>query len=186
MRGTLFQLLVLFVTSWTGVRGGSGTRRLRGEQSDGYDRSKLHAAGFGRSHFNHRQTPAVAGIYRGEYKINVFPYFFKSDKGTLAIVVSDASLARMTLGKAVAMIGTATSGKYGKRRQINATATPVGANHGILKLCFVAGRRKMTFEPSYHFVNNARSRRRLNSHEKNYCSARRRPHDRARGISQDA
>ena len=33
------------------------------------------------------------GIYAGEYKIKVFPYFFKNDKGRLAILVSDAALA---------------------------------------------------------------------------------------------
>ena len=100
----------------------------------------------------------VGGIYRGEYKINVSPYFFKNEKGTLAIVVSDASLARMTLGKASAIIGTATpSGKAGKHRQIDATATPVDTNHGMLKLRFMAGEREMIFEPAYHFVNNTAS-----------------------------
>ena len=33
------------------------------------------------------------GTYAGDYKLKVFPYFLKNDKGRLAIVVSDAALA---------------------------------------------------------------------------------------------
>jgi hypothetical protein len=93
------------------------------------------------------------GVYSGNYKLNVFPYFFKNEKGTLAIVVSNESLAEVNLGKIVAIIGTATtSGKGGKSRHIDATATPVDINHGTLKLWFTSGDKKMIFEPAYHFV----------------------------------
>ena len=55
------------------------------------------------------------GVYAGDYKLKVFPYFFKNEKGRLAIVVSDASLAKAGQGKVVAITGTATtSGKGGK------------------------------------------------------------------------
>ena len=65
------------------------------------------------------------GVYTGDYKIKVFPYFFKNENGRLAIVVSDASLAAVNQGKVVAITGTATtSGKGGKSRTIEATATP--------------------------------------------------------------
>ena len=39
------------------------------------------------------------GVYSGDYKIKVSPYFFKHEKGRLAIVVSDESLAGINLGK---------------------------------------------------------------------------------------
>src|ERR1035438_6386185 len=84
----------------------------------------------------------VNGVYTGDYKIKVFPYFLKNEKGRLAIVVSDKSLAAVT------------SGKGGKSRPIEATATPVDNNRGKLKLWFTAGDRKMIFEPAYHFVGN--------------------------------
>ena len=49
--------------------------------------------------------------------------------------------------------GTATtSGKGGSSRPIEATATPADINHGNLKLWFMAGDRKMIFEPAYHFA----------------------------------
>jgi hypothetical protein len=95
----------------------------------------------------------VDGVYSGDYKMKVSPYFFKNEKGRLAIVVSDESLAEIAHGKAAAIIGTATtSGLGGETRHIDATATPVDINHGTLKLWFAAGDRKMIFEPAYHFA----------------------------------
>ena len=95
------------------------------------------------------------GVYAGDYKLKVFPWFFKSEKGRLAILVSDASLAEASQGRVVAITGTATtSGENGKCRPIAAIATPVDMNHGTLKLWFTAGSRKMIFEPAYHFAKN--------------------------------
>ncbi|MGD0813102.1 MAG: hypothetical protein ABSA83_05820 [Verrucomicrobiota bacterium] len=95
----------------------------------------------------------VDGIYSGDYKIRLSPYFFKKERGRLAIVVSDGSLARLNLGKVTAIIGTATtSGKSGASRRIDAMATPADVNRGTLKLWFAAGERKMIFEPAYHFA----------------------------------
>jgi hypothetical protein len=93
------------------------------------------------------------GVYAGDYKLKVFPYFSKNEKGRLAIIVSDKSLAEASQGKVVAITGTATmSGKGGKSRPIAATATPTDINGGKLKLWFTAGDRKMIFEPAYHFA----------------------------------
>ena len=95
----------------------------------------------------------VDGVYSGNYKIKVSPYFFKSEKGRLAIVVSDQSLARLDLGKVTAIMGTATTGgKGGGSRHIDAMATPADINRGALKLWFRAGERDMIFEPAYHFA----------------------------------
>jgi hypothetical protein len=93
------------------------------------------------------------GVYTGGYKIKIFPYFLKNEKGTLAIVVSDESLAKLNRGELAAITGTATtSGEGGSSRHIDATATPININHGTLKLWFMAGNRKMIFEPAYHFA----------------------------------
>ena len=96
------------------------------------------------------------GVYSGDYKIKVYPYFFKNEKGRLAIVVSDKSLAGINQGNVEAIIGTATtSGKGGRSRHIDATATPADIDRGTLKLWFTtAGNRKMIFEPAYHFAGN--------------------------------
>jgi hypothetical protein len=101
------------------------------------------------------QLQRANGVYTGDYQLKVFPYFLKSETGRLAIVVSDESLAAANQGKVVAITGTATtSGKDGKRRSITATATPADIHHGRLKLWFMAGDRKMIFEPAYHFAGN--------------------------------
>jgi hypothetical protein len=96
------------------------------------------------------------GVYSGDYKIKVFPYFLKNEKGRLAIVVSDELLAEINQGKVAAIVGTATTttpGKGGQTRHIDATATPADMNRGTLKLWFTtAGNRKMIFEPAYHFA----------------------------------
>jgi hypothetical protein len=93
------------------------------------------------------------GVYAGDYKLKVFPYFLKNEKGRLAIVVSDESLAEINRGKVAAITGTATTtGKGGRSRQIDATATPADINHGTLKVWFMAGDWKMIFEPAYHFA----------------------------------
>jgi hypothetical protein len=93
------------------------------------------------------------GIYSGDYKIDVSPYFFKSEKGKLAIIVSDDSMAKVSGGKVAAITGTATTnGKGGATRHIDATATPANQDQGKLKLWFLAGDRKMIFEPAYHFA----------------------------------
>jgi hypothetical protein len=96
------------------------------------------------------------GVYSGDYKLKVFPWFLKNEKGRLAIVVSDESLAEINQGKVATIVGTATtttSGKGGRTRHIDATATPADINRGTLKLWFTtAGNRKMIFEPAYHFA----------------------------------
>jgi hypothetical protein len=91
------------------------------------------------------------GVYSGDYKIRVSPYFWKNEKGRLAIVVSDETLAKINQGKAATIIGTATtSGKGGMSRHIDATATPANIDRGTLKLWFASGDRIMIFEPAYH------------------------------------
>ncbi|HTI99577.1 MAG TPA: hypothetical protein VL527_11900 [Dongiaceae bacterium] len=95
-----------------------------------------------------------AGVYSGDYRIKVFPYFFKNEKGRLAIMVSDEALARVRRGEAVTITGTATTaGKNGKTRHIEARVTPDQGDHGTLRLWFMAGDRKMIFEPAYRLAN---------------------------------
>ena len=93
------------------------------------------------------------GIYTGGYRITVSPYFFKNEKGRLNIVVSDESMTKLNQGKTAAITGTATtSGKDGETRHIDATATPVNNDRGVLKLWLMSVNRKMIFQPAYHFA----------------------------------
>ena len=49
------------------------------------------------------------GVYAGDYKVKVFPYFLKSENGRLAITVSDDALAKVNQGKVTAITGLATT-----------------------------------------------------------------------------
>ena len=97
----------------------------------------------------------VDGVFVGSYKVSVSPYFFKNEKGKLAIIVSDESMAKINHGKVATIIGTATTnGKGGITRHVDATATPASINRGMIKLWFMAGDRAMVFQPAYHFTIN--------------------------------
>jgi hypothetical protein len=93
------------------------------------------------------------GVYVGDFKVKVFPYFFKSDRGRLAINVPDKALAAMIQGKTVAITGTSTSTKNGTVRHIEITATPKDRNHGTVSLWFMVGDEKMIFTPAYYFAD---------------------------------
>ena len=98
------------------------------------------------------------GVYAGNYKLKVFPNFWKNKNGRLAIAVSDASLAEINQGKVTAITGTATaSGKNGKCRHVDATVTPADRDHGTLKVWFVAEDKKMVFAPAYRLVEKGTS-----------------------------
>lgn len=89
-------------------------------------------------------------IYAGDYQMKVSPYFFKSEKGRLAINVPDATLALVTNLRPAEITGTATTkGEGSEPRRIDATATPTNHHQGNLKLWFVSGDRKMVFHTSY-------------------------------------
>ncbi len=92
-------------------------------------------------------------VYGGDFQMKVAPWFFKSEKGKLAIVVTDESIAKAARGLTVEIKGTATAdGKKKALRQIDAVATPVDSNHGALKLWFTVDERKMVFETAYRFL----------------------------------
>jgi hypothetical protein len=147
-------LLVLLVAGWGDTQAAPvSTNSAPGDRILMIDPSSMPVAA-GRATLIIGALQRVDGVYAGDYKIKVFPYFLKNEKGRLAIVVSDESLAGINQGKVEAIIGTATtSGKDGRSRHIDATATPADLNRGTLKLWFTtAGNRKMVFEPAYHFA----------------------------------
>ena len=94
-------------------------------------------------------------LYVGDFKVKIFPYFFKNDWGRLAINVTDQALAAMNQGQPVAITGTSTSGKNGIVRHVEIMAIPKGRDHGTVNLWFMAGGQKMIFNPSYHYAGKA-------------------------------
>ncbi len=95
------------------------------------------------------------GVYVGDFRVKVFPYFFKSDWGRLAINVPDKEMAAVNQGKTTAITGTSTSTKNGVVRRIGITAMPKDGDHGTVSLWFIVGDQKMIFNPAYHFASSA-------------------------------
>jgi len=94
------------------------------------------------------------GVYVGDFKVKVFPYFFKSDRGSLAINVPDQTLTAIHQGKTVAITGTSTSAKNGKVRHVEIRALPKDNDQGTVCLWFMVGDQKMFFTSTYHFAGN--------------------------------
>jgi hypothetical protein len=151
----LFVLLTLLAAGWSAAFGAPvSTNFAAAERILMIDSSSMPVTA-GKATLIIGKLQRTNGVYAGDYKLKVFPYFLKNEKGRLAIIVSDKSLAEASQGKVVAITGTATtSGKGGKSRHIDATATPTDSNGGRLKLWFITDDRKMIFEPAYHLVGN--------------------------------
>ncbi|HEY6229602.1 MAG TPA: hypothetical protein VI282_20945 [Verrucomicrobiae bacterium] len=96
----------------------------------------------------------IKDMFEGEFDMKVAPYFFKNDKGKLAIIVSDEAMAKVSAGSTVDITGTATTkaGKSSVVRHIIAEATPLDAQHGMLKVWLTVDERELVFQTKYWFV----------------------------------
>jgi hypothetical protein len=118
------------------------------------DQSSMNVAG-GKATLKIGALRRTNEVFGGPFEMKVTPYFFKNDKGMLAIVIPDDTIAKASQGQKVDIKGTATSAdpKGGVVvRHIEAVATPVDPEHGRLKLWFQLEDRKMVFETKYRFV----------------------------------
>ena len=68
--------------------------------------------------------------YVGNYQIQVRPYFFKDETGTLSIPVSDESLRKLARGTTVHFAGNALTTGTETARAVKVKATPAGAGTG--------------------------------------------------------
>ena len=91
-------------------------------------------------------------IYSADYHVKVSPYFFKSEKGKLAVVISSEALEKARKGMPIEITGTATTHGESSGRPINATVTPKSKDEGALKVSFMAGGKKTVFDTSYRLV----------------------------------
>jgi hypothetical protein len=88
-------------------------------------------------------------FYVGDYRIKVFPYFFKSERGRLFIKVSDAALQRMTTGFTATFAGHARSDGSGLIRGITAKVMPRANDHGDLAFTVATENGPLVFNTSY-------------------------------------
>lgn len=89
--------------------------------------------------------------YVGEYRIKVFPYFFKNESGKLLIPVSDTSLRKMIEGDATSLMGRAITDGTGETRRITAKVLPSANDHGHGDLTFTVATENgpLVFNTSY-------------------------------------
>lgn len=90
-----------------------------------------------------------ASQYVGDYRIKVFPYFFKSESGRLAIKVPETALGRMTEGLPAEFTGRAITNGSEKTRRISAKATPSANDRGALIFTVATVEGPLVFQTSY-------------------------------------
>lgn len=87
--------------------------------------------------------------YTGEYRIKVFPYFFKNETGKLLIKVSETSLRRMIEGDPTSFSGRAITDGTGETRGITAKVRPAASDHGALTFTVATENGPLVFNTSY-------------------------------------
>lgn len=94
----------------------------------------------------------TGGVYESTYAAKVFPYFFSSETGRLAITLPDESLLKLERGEPVEFTGRAINSDREDHR-IEGKATPVDAAHGKIKVrVFVSPRIELIFNTTYRFL----------------------------------
>lgn len=115
-------------------------------------RSSAPVAGGGKATLSIEPLKGRADIYEADYQVKVSPYFFKSETGRLAIVISEEAFAGATKSVPVELTGTATTDGETRPRRITITAVPTDDKCGSLKISFMAGDRQVVFNTTYRIV----------------------------------
>ena len=95
-----------------------------------------------------------SGAYHSEYVAKVFPFFFFSERGNLAIEFSEEQLKRLDRGETVLFSGRANNSD-GEDRRVEGRAIPEssGADHGKIKVrVWVSKRIELIFNTVYRFT----------------------------------
>lgn len=91
------------------------------------------------------------GVFSGEYRAKVFPYFFMSEHGKFRMKVSDEDLARVAKGETVEFTGEAQN-TGSEPRKVSGRAVPDDATKGKIKVrIFVTEKIQLIFNTTYKF-----------------------------------
>ena len=91
-------------------------------------------------------------FYVGSYRLKVFPYFLKSETGTLKLDAPDEGFRKFTEGTEMKFTGKATNNKGAKDKVITGKAKPSDEDKGSLIFSLETDNGRMTFKTSYHFA----------------------------------
>jgi hypothetical protein len=91
------------------------------------------------------------GNYAGNYRLKVVPYFFKSESGTLSMIVSDELLRKLVRGSTVSFVGKAVTTGSGTTRAVRVKATPMGAGaaRGSMTISIPTENGELVFATEY-------------------------------------
>lgn len=92
------------------------------------------------------------GVFSGDYKAKVFPYWFMSERGSFRMKVSDEDIARIAKGETVEFTGEAEENGSREPRKITGRATPIDTTRGKFKVrIFVTEKIQLIFNSTYKF-----------------------------------
>ena len=92
------------------------------------------------------------GNYVGNYQLKVWPYFFKSETGTLVLGASEDFVRRLQSGEAIDFTGKAVTREDGTTHVVLGRATPSSGDRGTVIFSIVTEKNaKIIFKTSYHF-----------------------------------
>ena len=92
------------------------------------------------------------GNYIGDYQLKVWPYFFKSETGSLILGASDDFVRRLQSGRAIDFTGKAVTREDGTTHVVLGRATPLSGDRGTVTFSIVTEKNEMIiFKTSYHF-----------------------------------
>ena len=94
----------------------------------------------------------AGSAYVGEYRIKVFPYFFKNESGRLSINISEPMLRRMVGGHPTNFAGRAVTTGTGETRKVTARAIPKIRNEGALTFTVATENGPLVFNTSYRIA----------------------------------
>ena len=90
-----------------------------------------------------------AGTCLGSYKLNVVPFSFKNENGSIAMAASEAAFAKLAKGLPVSLTGKAVTNGTGETRAVTAVATPTSKDAGNVTFSFQVDAGKMVFNAAY-------------------------------------
>ena len=105
----------------------------------------------GKAHLTTAGLQRAGGRYAGNYQLKVEPYFFKSESGTLSVVVPDELLRKLVGGQAVSFAGKAVTSGSGKTRAVRVKASPAAADasRGSLTISIPTENGELVFATQY-------------------------------------
>ncbi len=88
--------------------------------------------------------------YTADYRVDVFPFFFFSESGSVHIDVSPESMGRLQSGQVISVSGKAIN-NHDRSRRLEGRVYPDDLLTGRIRLVVYVGRIELIFKTTYRF-----------------------------------